>query len=219
MLYIVATPIWNLEDITFRAIKTLQNVDYIACEDTRTSKVLLNHYEIKNKLISFHSYSKQNKIDTIISKLKDWKNIALISDAWTPWISDPWYVLIKEAIKEKIKISPIPWVSAVITGLSASGLKSNHFLYLWFLPIKKWRQTILTKLKEIKETVIIYESVHRIIRTLNDLQKYLWDNKYIVVWRELTKKFEELKRWKVKDIINYYKNNPSKIKWEFVIMF
>ena len=105
MLYIVATPIWNLEDITYRAVRTLREVDFIACEDTRTSWVLLNHYEIKKPLISFHSHSGQMKIDRIIEDLKNWKNIALISDAWTPWISDPWYALIREVIKEWIEVS------------------------------------------------------------------------------------------------------------------
>ncbi len=219
MLYIVATPIWNLEDITFRAVRILKEVNYIACEDTRTSRTLLNHYGIKGKLLSFHSYSNQNKINKIILKLKHWKDIAIISDAWTPWISDPWYILIKKAIEENIEISPIPWPSAVITWLSVSWLKSNHFLYLWFLPIKKGRQTLLTKLKDIKETIIIYESVHRIIRTLKDLNKYLWEDKYIVIWRELTKKFEEFKRWTVIEIIKYFEENPNKVKWEFVIMF
>lgn len=219
MLYIVATPIWNLEDITYRAVRILNEVDFIACEDTRTSRKLLNHYEINKKLFSFHSYSDEKKINDIITKLKAWNDIALISDAWTPWISDPWYALIKRVIEEGLDISPIPWPSAVITWLSASWLKSNHFLYLWFLPVKKWRQTLFTKLKEKEETVVIYESVHRIVRTLKDLHKYFWEDKYIVIWRELTKKFEDFRRWTVKEVIEYFDENPSKVKWEFVIMF
>ena len=220
MLYIVSTPIWNLEDITFRAIRTLKEVDSVACEDTRTSSTLLNHYDIKKPLISFHSHSGKMKIDKIISELKNWKNIALISDAGTPWISDPWYNLIKEAIIEWIKVVPIPWVTAFTTALVWSGMQMNHFLYLWFLPIKKWRQTILTKLSENKsETVIIYESVHRIIKTLHDLIKYFWEEHYAVVWRELTKKFEDFQRWTLSDIIKFFEENPSKIKWEFVICF
>lgn len=220
MLYIIATPIWNLEDITFRAIRILKEVDIIACEDTRKSLILLNHYSIKKPLTSFHSHSKQNKTDKIIAELKDWKDIALISDAWTPWISDPWYVLIKQAIEEGIQISPIPWPSAAITALSVSWLQSNHFLYLWFLPVKKWRQTLLTNLSENKkETVVIYESVHRICRTLEDLRKYFWDEHHIVVGREITKKFEDFQRWKIIDVIAYFENNKSKVKWEFVVMF
>lgn len=219
MLYIVATPIWNLEDITFRAVRTLKEVDLIACEDTRTSQTLLNHYDIKKSLISFHSHSWITKVDKIIEELKSWKNVALISDAWTPWISDPWYVLIKEALLNNIEVCPIPWVSACITAISASGLQMNHFLYLWFLPIKKWRQTIFKKLQTKQETVVIYESVHRFIKTLNDIIFYLWDQTYIVVGRELTKKFEEFNRWTVTEIRDYYEANPTKIKWEFVIMF
>lgn len=219
MLYIVATPIWNLKDITYRAIETLKDVDLIACEDTRTSSVLLNHYEIKKPLISFHSHSKITKVDKIIEELKSWKKVALISDAWTPGISDPGYVLIKEALKSGIEVSPIPWVSACITAISASWLQMNHFTYLGFLPIKKWRQTMFKKLQTKENTVVIYESVHRFLRTLNDIKSYLWEETYIVVWRELTKKFEEFKRWTVEEIISYYEENPGKVKWEFVIMF
>lgn len=220
MLYIIATPIWNLEDITFRAVRILKEVDLIACEDTRTSWLLLKHYEIKNKLISYHSHSDESKTEKIIEELKNWKNVALISDAWTPWISDPWYRLINDAINNWIDISPIPWVSAVITWLSASGLQTNHFLYLWFLPIKKWRQTLLKKISENKqETIVIYESVHRIIKTLKDIETYFWKEQYIVVWRELTKKFEEFIRWDVKTIIKDFEENKNNLKWEFVIMF
>lgn len=219
MLYIVATPIWNLEDITYRAVRTLWEVDLIACEDTRTSSTLLNHYKIKKPLISFHSHSWVTKVDKIIEELKSWKDVALISDAWTPWISDPGYVLIKEALKNDIAVSPIPWVSACITAISASWLPSNHFLYLWFLPVKKWRQTLFKKLQEKQETVIIYESVHRIIKTLDEIMSYFWEEHQVVVWRELTKKFEEFKRWTIKEIWNYYKENKDKVKWEFVVIF
>ncbi len=219
MLYIVATPIWNLWDITFRAVETLKNVDLIACEDTRTSQVLLNHYDIKKSLISFHSHSWVTKVDRIIEELKSWKNVALISDAWTPWISDPGYVLIKEALENNIEIYPIPWVSACITAICASWLQMNHFTYLGFLPVKKWRQTMFKKLQQRENTVVIYESVHRFVRTLEDIKSYLWEDTHIVVWRELTKKFEEFKRWNICDIIEYYAQNPDKVKWEFVIMF
>jgi len=224
MLYIVATPIWNLWDITYRAVETLKIVDSIACEDTRTSSTLLNHYDIKKPLISFHSHSGRTKTDKIIEQLKSWNNIALISDAGTPWISDPGYVLIKEALNNNIEIVPIPWVTAFTAALMGSWMPMNHFLYLWFLPVKKWRQTLFNKLVERKkeknsETVVIYESVHRIIRTLNEMKGYFWDEHYIVVWRELTKKFEEFRRGSIIDIINYFENTPGKIKWEFVVMF
>lgn len=220
MLYIVATPIWNLEDITLRAIRILKEVDSIACEDTRTSAVLLNKYEIKKPLISFHSHSWKIKLDKIIEQLKTGQNIALISDAWTPWISDPWYILIKEAVMAWIEITPIPWVTAFTTALMWSWMQMNHFLYLWFLPIKKWRQTIFKKLVEKKEeTVVIYESVHRLIKTLKEISSYFWEEHYMVVGRELTKKFEEFKRWTVNEIIDYFENTPGKVKGEFVILF
>lgn len=219
MLYIVSTPIWNLQDITFRAINTLKEVDLIACEDTRTSSTLLNHYDIKKPLLSFHSHSGTTKVDKIINELKSWKKVALISDAWTPWISDPWYILIKEALINNIEVIPIPWVSACITALSASWMPSNHFLYLWFLPVKKWRQTLLKKLQNKEQTVVIYESVHRIIKTLNEFITYFWEETQIVVARELTKKFENFQRWTIKEVLNYFEENISKVKWEFVIIF
>jgi len=225
MLYIVATPIWNLDDITYRAVKTLQEVDSIACEDTRTSATLLNHYGIKKPLISYHSHSGQTKTDKIIEQLKQWQNIALISDAWTPWISDPWYVLIKEALLEWIEVVPIPWVTAFTTALMWSGMQMNHFLYLWFLPLKKWRQTLFNSLVERKnskawwETIVIYESVHRILKTLREIWQYFWEGHLIVVARELTKKFEEFKRWTVSEVVEYYEKTPWKVKWEFVVMF
>jgi 16S rRNA (cytidine1402-2'-O)-methyltransferase len=220
MLYIVATPIWNLEDITYRAVRILWEVDIIACEDTRTSGVLLHHYWIKKPLLSFHSHSGEAKIDKIMEHLKKGDNIALISDAGTPWISDPGYVLIREAIISWIEVVPIPWVTAFTTALMASGLQMNHFLYLWFLPVKKWRQTLFKKLVENKdETVIIYESVHRLIKTLDDIQTYFWSEYFIVVGRELTKKFEEFRRGSVGEVKEYFEMNAQKVKWEFVILF
>jgi 16S rRNA (cytidine1402-2'-O)-methyltransferase len=221
MLYIIATPIWNLADITFRAVETLKNVDLIACEDTRTSSILLNHYWIKKSLLSFHSHSWVTKVEKIISELKKWQNIALISDAGTPWISDPWYILVKEAILNWIEICPIPWVTAFTTALMASGMQTNHFLYLGFLPIKKWRQTLFKALVERKtdETIVIYESVHRILRTIKEIWEYFWNEHYIIVARELTKKFEEFRRGSVGEILEYYEKNKEQVKWEFVIIF
>ncbi len=217
MLYIVSTPIWNLEDITLRALRIFKEVDYIACEDTRTSGILLNHYEIKKPLISFHSYSDNSKLEKIIDLLKQWKNVALISDAWTPWISDPAYNIVKRAIEENITLSPIPWASALLWGLVCSWLSTHHFLYLGFLPLKKWRQTLLTSLKEKEYSIVIYESVHRFLKTLDDLEKYFWKNHKICIWRELTKKFEEFKRWTIEECKTYFKK--QNLKWEFVVIF
>ena len=219
MLYIVPTPIWNLEDMTFRAVRILSEVDMIACEDTRTSGVLLKHYDIKTPTISYHSHSGQTKTDKIISLLEEWKDVALISDAGTPGISDPGYALVQAALEDNIRITALPGPSAVVTALSASGLSSHHFLYLGFLPVKKWRQTLLTRISEKKtETIVIYESVHRIERTLSDLAKYFWENHQIVIGRELTKKFEEYIRGNISEVQEYFKENPGKVKWEFVIL-
>ncbi|MFA5917515.1 MAG: 16S rRNA (cytidine(1402)-2'-O)-methyltransferase [Candidatus Gracilibacteria bacterium] len=217
MLYIVSTPIGNLEDITLRAIRTLKEVDFIACEDTRTTAVLLNHYEIKKPLLSYHSYSHATKLDKIVGLLKEGKDIALVSDAGTPGISDPGYPLIQEALKNDIEIVPIPGVSAFLTALQASGLPINHFLYLGFLPIKKGRQTLFKKLQTVEETVVFYESVHRIEKTLITLGEYLGEGRKIVIARELTKKFEEFNRVTIKEAIEIY-SKKEKQKGEFVVI-
>lgn len=217
MLYIVSTPIWNLEDITYRAVRILKEVDYIACEDTRTSWVLLRHYEIKNNLISFHSHSWDIKLDKIIDLLKEGKNIALISDAWTPWISDPAYNLVKKAIEENITISPIPWASAILSAVVSSWMHTHDFRFLGFLPVKKWRQTLFLELQKKDYTAVIYESVHRLLKTLQDLEKYFWKEHKIVIAREITKKFEEFKRWSIEECVLYF--SKQNLKWEFVIIF
>lgn len=220
MLYIVPTPIWNLEDMTFRGVRILKEVDYIACEDTRTSGVLLKHYEIDTPTLSYHSHSGQAKLDKILDMLENGKDIALISDAGTPGISDPGYALVSAAIEKWYEITALPGASAVITALSASGMSSHHFLYLGFLPVKKWRQTLLTRVSENKtETVVIYESVHRIEKTLWDLEIYFGAEHKIVVWRELTKKFEEYIRGSISEVRNYFSENAWKVKGEFVILF
>lgn len=220
MLYIVPTPIWNLEDITYRAVRILKEVDIVACEDTRTSGILLKHYDIEATKISYHSHSGKSKSDKIIELLKDWKDIALISDAGTPGISDPGYALMQEVIAQGVEVTALPGPCAVITALSASGMSSHHFLYLGFLPIKKGRQTLLTRLSENKtETIVIYESVHRIERTLRDLEKYFGPEHKIVIWRELTKKFEQYIRGTISEASTYFEENPGKVKWEFVVLF
>lgn len=218
MLYIVSTPIGNLDDITLRALKVLEAVDFVACEDTRKTWVLLAHFNLKKKLISYHSHSWEIKGEKIIELLKSWNTIALVSDAGTPWISDPGYPLIQKAIEENIEIIPIPWATAFLTCLQASGMPINHFTYLWFLPIKKGRQTLLKKLKEKEHPVVVYESVHRIEKTLKELLDTFWEDYKIVVGRELTKKFEEIKRGNLGEIYQYFQNK-EKQKWEFVLIF
>lgn len=215
MLYIVSTPIGNLEDITFRAVRTLKEVDVIAAEDTRHTPILLKKYEIKTPLTSFHSYSSDEKLEKIVDMLKEGKNVALVSDAGTPGISDPAYTLIRRAIDEGVKIVPIPGASSLLTAIVASGLPMDKFLYLGFLPLKKGRQTLLTSLKEEERTMVVFEAPHRILRTLEDLQKYLGDRE-VAVCRELTKMYEEIIRGPLTEAIEHFKKkNP---KGEFVLV-
>ena len=189
MLYIVSTPIWNLDDITLRAIKTLKEVDFIACEDTRhtwlllqklwiSSKKLDKNWNEKSKLISFHSYSNEWKIERILELLKEWQSIAIVSDAWTPWISDPAYEITSRARLEWIKIIPIPWCSAFLTALQWSWMPINRFTYLWFIPSKKGRESFLTEiLNNKKNTFVFYESVHRMQKLFTQIEKIFWKEK------------------------------------------
>ena len=220
MLSIVSTPIGNLEDITLRALRTLKEADYIACEDTRMTGQLLGYYDIENgwRLLSFHSHSGFSKVDKIIELLQEWKHIALVSDAGTPGISDPGYVLIKKAIEAGVTVTPIPGASAVLSALVASGFDCHQYLYLGFIPVKKWRQTMLKSLQNKEHTVVIYESVHRIEKTLQEFEEYFGADTPMVVGREITKKFEEFARGTIYEIREYFKKE-GKIKWEFVIVF
>lgn len=216
MLYLVSTPIGNLEDITLRALNTLKEVDYIACEDTRHSLKLLQRYEIKKPLISYHSHSGQHKENQILGLLLAGKSVALISDAGTPGISDPAYALVKEVIKHDIRIVPIPGASAVLSALVTSGLHMHNFLYLGFLPLKKGRQTLLKKLQNCEYTMVIYESPHRILKTLTDIQTYL-GNRQIAIGRELTKLHEEILRTDVETALQHFKKTAPKGEFTLVI--
>ncbi|MBI5754600.1 16S rRNA (cytidine(1402)-2'-O)-methyltransferase [Candidatus Peregrinibacteria bacterium] len=215
MLYVVATPIGNLEDITLRALKTLKEVDAIAAEDTRHSGILLTKYEIKKPLLSFHSFSGHAKIEKILALLQEGKNVALISDAGTPGISDPGFVLIRAAISAGIQVVPIPGPSAFLSALCVSGLPTDKFLYLGFLPKKKSRKTLLESLREEERTVVFYESPYRILRTLQELQACLGDRQ-VAVCRELTKMFEEIFRGTLSEAISHGKNKTP--KGEFVVV-
>ncbi len=216
VLYIVATPIGNLRDITFRAIDVLSAVDIIACEDTRRTLILLNKYVIKKPLVSYFEYNKLKRIDFIIRSLKEGKNIALVSDAGTPGISDPGASLIKRAIDEGIKVEAIPGASAVLTALIVSGFPTHRFTYVGFLPVKSGaRKKALQELKAEKKTAVIYESPHRLIKTLLAI-KEVFGNNNVVIAREMTKKFEEILRVKIEEAISYFEN--KKPKGEFVII-
>lgn len=232
MLYVVATPIGNLEDITFRAVRTLKEADLIAAEDTRHSRILLEKYEIKTPITSFHSWTDKRKLEQLVDQLKEGKNIALISDAGTPGISDPGYVLIKEALASNIQIVPIPGASAFLTALQASGAPTHQFLYLGFLPQKKGRQTILKTFINETHTIVFYESPHRIIRTFEELDALLPHRKLIVA-RELTKIHEEFFHGTAREALAHFGANteatesthrkskkapPIKPKGEFVVI-
>ena len=204
ILYLVATPIGNLEDITFRAIRILQEVDLIAAEDTRQTLKLLNHYEIKKPLISYHRHNEEIKVDNLVKKLKEGENIAVVSDAGTPAISDPGEVIVKEALKENIKIIPIPGACAAINALIASGLDTKEFAFYGFLSInKKIRKETLEQIRKENKTIILYEAPHKIKSTLQDLEKVL-ENRKIVIARELTKIHEEFIRGTTSEILQKY---------------
>ncbi len=165
-------------------------------------------------MLSFHSHSKDEKRDKIIDRLLKGENAAIVTDAWTPWISDPWYTLTSEAVKQWITLVPIPWASAFLTALQSSGVSIDKFVYLWFLPIKKWRQTLFKSLKEEKKTVVFYESVHRIQKTISQLIEYLGEDKKVVIARELTKMYEEFFRWTLKEASEHF----TSTKGEFVVI-
>ena len=214
-LFVVATPIGNLQDFTFRGVETLKTVHCIFAEDTRTSKKLINHYDIDTKLYSYHDHSSEKEIDRLLEILKDQKDVALISDAGTPTISDPGYGLIRECIREGIDIIPIPGASALTAAISASGLPSDTFTFIGFLPTKKGRQKKISFLKDLDTTIVLFESPHRLIKTLNQLKEALGERP-VVVGRELTKLYEEIIRGNFSSTIDFF--DSKKIKGEIVIM-
>lgn len=216
-LYLVATPIGNLEDITFRAINVLKEVDIIAAEDTRHTLKLLNYYEINKPLISYHRHNEEIKSEILIDKLLDGKNIAIVSDAGTPGISDPGEEIVKEAIKNKIEIIPIPGACALINSLIASGLNTKEFSFYGFLPLnKKNRENVFSKIKKENKTVILYEAPHKLIKTLNDILKYIGDIDCVIA-KEITKIHEEFIREKISNLISEL-NEKETIKGEYVIL-
>ncbi|MDQ5971432.1 MAG: rRNA (cytidine1402-2-O)-methyltransferase [Patescibacteria group bacterium] len=219
-LYIVATPIGNMEDITMRALRILKEVDLILCEDTRTTGKLLARYEIKNKTSSYHAHSTKGKESAIIKLLNDGKNIALVSDAGTPCISDPGILLVQEVYNEfgsNARVVPIPGASALITALSACGVSMAVFKFLGFLPHKKGRETLFKEMSIATTPIVFYESSHRIIKTLESLSKYCGD-KNVVIGRELTKIYEEFLRAKPSELLEILTKDKNKQKGEFVVI-
>lgn len=215
-LYVVATPIGNLEDITIRALKTLRGVDFILAESPKTANKLLQKYKIKKTLIPFNNFTSEKQLQKVISLLGEGKNIAIISNAGTPCISDPGGMLVRKAMENNIPVSPIPGVSAVTTALSVSGLDIHSFIFGGFLPkAKQARQKELANLIFSNKPIILFESPHRLIQTLNDVLEIYGDNDIIIV-REATKYFEEIIHKKVSEIIEYFTN--QKILGEFCII-
>ena len=214
-LYVVATPIGNLEDITLRALRILKSVDIIAAEDTRKTRILLNHYGIQKELLSYYQFNESKRIPEIIKILKSGKSVAVVSDAGTPGISDPAYRLVKKAIEEKIRIIPIPGASAFLSALVVSGLPTDSFVFEGFLPHKKGRKTKLEKIKSETRTIILYESPHRILKTLYEILEIIGDRK-ITIAREITKMFEQVIYGKVSDVIKHLESKT--IQGEFVII-
>jgi 16S rRNA (cytidine1402-2'-O)-methyltransferase len=222
-LYIVATPIGNMGDITYRAIETLQNVDLILCEDTRETKKILNKYNINKPTMSYHAQSKLAKTDKIFELLEEGKDLALVSDAGTPGISDPGAMLVSlvkahfsHGVNE-VSVIPIPGPSAVVAALSASGLPTHEFTFLGFLPHKKGRETLFKEIASAERTFVFYESPHRILKTLESLNKFC-PNKKVCLAREITKIYEEFKTGSPSELLEYLIKNPVKQKGEFTVL-
>ena len=215
MLYIVATPIGNLEDMTFRAVRTLKEVDYIFAEDTRVTKKLLSHYESVTVVYRYDEFTKMTQINSIINLVNEGKSVALVTDAGTPCISDPGYEVVERALKEGIKVSPIPGCSSLVTAASVSGISMRRMAYEGFLPKKKGRQTLLKKLAFEERSIVIFESPHRVVRTLQDIEEYLGVRE-VAVCREITKMFEEIVRGTTTELIEKFKDRT--IKGEVVMI-
>lgn len=217
-LYVIATPIGNLEDVSSRALRVLKEVDLILCEDTRTTKKLLIRYQITKPMVSYHQHSRLTKIKYISEQLKRGQDLALVSEAGTPGISDPGAKLISYLVSQlpDLKIVPIPGPSALITALSISGLPADKFIFLGFPPTKKKRKKFFQEVVQAKYTVVFYESPHRILKTLQELEGVLSSQRQFVICRELTKKFETIYRGKIEEVIEQIKKD--KIKGEFVVI-
>jgi 16S rRNA (cytidine1402-2'-O)-methyltransferase len=214
-LYLVSTPIGNLADITFRAVHILKHVDLIAAEDTRKTSILLRHYEITTKTTSFHSYNQDRQTPPLLKMLTNGKALAIVSDAGTPGISDPAYILVKAAMQNGIKIVPVPGPSAFLATLVVSGLPTNRFVFEGFLPLKKGRKTKIEQLAHEPRTLVFYESPHRILRTTKEFLNS-WGDRQCVMGREITKKFEEFYRGPLSALVN--RLEKQKPKGEIVLV-
>ncbi len=216
MLYLVPTPLGNLKDMTFRSVEVLQLVDVILCEDTRTSSKLLQHYQIQNPLSPYHQHNEHKIVGHLIDQLKAGKTFALITDAGTPGISDPAFLLVRDCIKEGIRVECLPGATAFVPALVNSGIPTNRFVFEGFLPLKKGRQTLLKQLAIEPRTIILYESPMRLVKTLKELATYFGADRLASVSRELTKMFEENKQGSLQDLSLYFESKT--VKGEIVIV-
>lgn len=216
VLYIVPTPVGNLEDITLRALRILKEVDLILAEDTRTSGILLKHYDIKNRLHAHHKYNEHKTLDSVLDMLKGGADIALISDAGTPGISDPGFLIVRACVKEGIQVQCLPGATAMIPAIVASGLPNDRFCFEGFLPQKKGRMTRLKMLVDEDRTMVFYESPHRLVKTLEQFITYMGEDRLVSVCREISKIYEEVVRGTLKEVVTHFKTTPP--KGEFVIV-
>lgn len=217
MLYLVPTPIGNLEDITLRALRTLKEVDLIACEDTRTSGVLLSHYDIDTPKTSYHEHNEATKAPHLIRQMQAGGRIALISDAGSPGISDPGFYLVRECMRYDLPVEALPGSTAIIPALTASALPVDRFVFEGFLPVKKGRSTRLEELRDEPRTMIFYESPYRVVKTLGQLADVFGSDRPAAAARELTKKFEEVRRGTVAELASYF-GAQTKVRGEFVLI-
>ena len=215
-LYLIPTPIGNLEDITLRALRILKEVNIVLAEDTRTSRKLFSHYDIDTNLAPFHMHNEHNVLQKWIDRIKSGETIALVSDAGTPAISDPGFLLVRECVKNDIEVDCLPGATAFVPALVNSGLPSDKFVFEGFLPVKKGRQTRLKLLSEEERTIVFYESPHRIVKTLSLFCEYFGEDRKVSVSREISKMFEETKRGSAKEVMEYFEQ--KKPKGEFVII-
>jgi len=216
MLYIVPTPIGNLQDMSFRAIEVLKKADLILAEDTRVSAKLLNHYQIQQPLTSFHQHNEHQVLQHLVNQLSAGKTMALVSDAGTPAISDPGFLLVRACLKEGIKVECLPGATAFVPALVNSGLPANRFCFEGFIPLKKGRQTLLKKLATEERTMLFYESPMRLVKTLADFIGYFGSDRQCSVSRELSKLYEENKRGSLQEVYDYF--NAKTVKGEIVIV-
>lgn len=209
-LILVPTPIGNLEDITLRALKVLKDVDFILAEDTRVSSKLLKHFEIDKKLVPHHKFNEHKSLNSIVAKLQQGENVAMISDAGTPGISDPGFLLVRACVENEIEVECLPGSTALIPALAVSGLPTEKFVFEGFLPQKKGRQTRLKILAEEERTIVFYESPYRLVKSLKQFAEFFGEERKACVCRELSKMFEEIKRGTVKQLAEYYESNTPK---------